>query len=93
LLHGRLLRWQFDTVTLAQMPSGGVHSITPSRPTVQVQALDFVTLMSAFPSSRRVNSWLPWKRLFQALSGKAGGTVGITMVDHTLMRGSEPHDR
>src|SRR4029077_3550631 len=29
LLHGRLLRWQFDTVTLAhRMPSGGVHPIT-----------------------------------------------------------------
>src|SRR5215467_9995007 len=29
LLHGRLLRWQFDTATLAhRMPSGGVHSIT-----------------------------------------------------------------
>src|SRR5689334_2066705 len=29
LLHGRLLRWQFDTVTLAhRMPSGAVHPIT-----------------------------------------------------------------
>src|SRR5689334_22735403 len=33
LLHGRLLRWQFDTVTLAhRMPSGGVHPITPMEP-------------------------------------------------------------
>src|SRR5215813_13383309 len=29
LLHGRLLRWQFDTVTFGiQMPSGDVHPIT-----------------------------------------------------------------
>ena len=51
------------------------------------------TLMSAFPSSRRVNLWLPWKRLLQALAGKAGGTTVMTTVDHTLMRGSKPHDR
>jgi hypothetical protein len=29
------------------------------------------TLMSAFPSSRRVNSWLCFKRVGQALPGKA----------------------
>jgi hypothetical protein len=29
----------------------------------------------------------------QALPGKAGGTTVMTTVDHTLMRGSEPHDR
>ena len=51
------------------------------------------SLMSAFPSSRRVNLWLPWKRLVQALPGRAGGAVVETTVDHTLMRGSEPHDR
>jgi hypothetical protein len=50
-------------------------------------------LMSAFPSSRRVNLWLPWKLLVQALPGKAGGTVVMTTVDQTLMRGSKPHDR
>jgi DDE superfamily endonuclease len=47
----------------------------------------------AFPSSRRVNLWLPWKQLVQALPGKAGGTAVMTTVDHTLMRGSKPHDR
>jgi len=36
---------------------------------------------------------LSFKRLFQALPGKAGGTAVMTTVDHTLMRGSEPHDR
>jgi hypothetical protein len=51
------------------------------------------TLMSAFPSSGRVNLWLPWKRLVQALPSKAGGTAVMTTVDHTLMRGSKPHDR
>jgi hypothetical protein len=51
------------------------------------------TLMSAFPSSRRVNSWLHWKQLLQALPDKAGGTAVMTTVDHTLMRGSKPHDR
>ena len=51
------------------------------------------TLMSAFPRCRRVNSWLACKRLFQALPGRAGGAVVETTVDHTLMRGSEPHDR
>jgi len=51
------------------------------------------TLMSAFPSSRRVNLWLQWKQLVQALPGKAGGTAVMTTVDHTLMRGSKPHDR
>jgi hypothetical protein len=34
-----------------------------------------------------------FKRLFQALPGTAGGAVVETTVDHTLMRGSEPHDR
>jgi len=33
----------------------------------------------------------PW--CIQALPGKAGGTAVMTTVDHTLMRGSEPHDR
>jgi hypothetical protein len=51
------------------------------------------TLMSAFPSSRRVNSWLSFKRLFWAVPGKAGGAAVMTTVDHTLMRGSKPHDR
>ena len=49
--------------------------------------------MSAFPSSGRVNLWLQWKQLVQALPGKAGGTAVMTTVDHTLMRGSKPHDR
>jgi hypothetical protein len=51
------------------------------------------TLMSAVTSSRQVNSWLYFKHWFQALPGRAGGAVVVTTVDHTLMRGSEPHDR
>jgi hypothetical protein len=51
------------------------------------------TLMSAVPSSRQASSWLSFKRLFQAVPGKAGDAVVMTTVDHTLMRGSEPHDR
>jgi len=51
------------------------------------------TLMSAFPSSRRVNSWLHWKQQVQALPGRAGGAAVEATVDHTLMRGSKPHDR
>src|SRR6266436_1623682 len=51
------------------------------------------TLMSAFSSTRRINPWLPWKRLHQALAGKAGGAAVMTTVDHPLMRGSKPHDR
>src|SRR5215472_2546372 len=47
--------------------------------------------MSALSSSRRVNSWLHWKQWLQALPGKAGSTVVMTTVDHTLMRGSKPH--
>src|SRR5215510_9600308 len=43
--------------------------------------------MSAFPSSRRVNSWLHWKQWLQALPGRAGGAVVMATVDHTLMRG------
>ena len=50
-------------------------------------------LMSAITRCRRVNSWLACKRLFWALPGRAGGAVVETTVDHTLMRGSEPHDR
>jgi hypothetical protein len=50
-------------------------------------------LMSAITRCRRVNSWLACKRLFWALPGRAGDTVVETTVDHTLMRGSEPHDR
>src|SRR5882762_10478883 len=53
----------------------------------------FSTLMSAVPSSRQASSWLSFKRLFQAVPGKAGDAVVMTTVDHTLMRGSEPHDR
>src|SRR6266446_8527039 len=49
--------------------------------------------MSAFARCRRVNSWLANKRLFWALPGRAGGAVVETTVDHTLMRGSEPHAR
>src|SRR5216683_2467220 len=49
--------------------------------------------MSAITRCRRVNSWLAYKRLFQALPGRAGGAVVETTVDHTLMRGSKPHDR
>ena len=30
---------------------------------------------------------------FQAVPGRAGGAVVMTTVDHTLMRGSKPHDR
>ena len=51
------------------------------------------TLMSAFARCRRVNSWLANRRLFWALPGRAGGAVVETTVDHTLMRGLEPHDR
>ena len=50
------------------------------------------TLMSAFPSSRRVNLWLHWRQLFRALPGKAGGAVVLMTVDQNLMRGSKPHD-
>src|SRR6266404_297630 len=51
------------------------------------------TLIAALPSSRRVNSWLSFKRLFWAVPGKAGGTAVMTTVDHTLMRGLKPHDQ
>jgi hypothetical protein len=54
---------------------------------------DITTLMSAFARCRRVNWWLASKRWFWALPGRAGGAVVETTVDHTLMRGSEPHDR
>jgi len=33
------------------------------------------------------------QRWFWALPGRAGGAVVEATVDHTLMRGSEPHDR
>ena len=62
----------------------------PHLPTVRG---DWTTLMSAFASSGQVNSWLSFKHLLQALQGKAGGTTVMTTVDHTLMRGLEPHDR
>ena len=47
-----------------------------------------ITLMSAVSSSRRVNSWLSFKRLFEAVPGTAGGAAVVATVDHTLMRGS-----
>ena len=48
LLHGRLLRWQFDTVTFGtQMPSGGVHPITRR----SVQSYWNVTRISYFTTS------------------------------------------
>jgi len=49
--------------------------------------------MSALSSSRRVDLWLSFKRLFEAVPGRAGGAVVVAAVDHTLMRGSKPHDR
>jgi hypothetical protein len=49
--------------------------------------------MSAFASSEQANPWLCFKRLFQAVPGSAGDAVVMTTVDHTLIRGSEPHDR
>ena len=51
------------------------------------------TLMSAFSRCRQVNLWLCFKRSFWAIAGRAGDTAFETTVDHTLMRGSEPHDR
>jgi len=63
----------------------------PSEPGTKRQILS--TLMSAFASSRRVNSWLHWKQWLQAVPGRAGGAVVMATVDHTLMRGSKPHDR
>ena len=58
------------------------------------QALEFDPLSCPpFPDSRRINPWLACKRLFRALPGRAGGAVVETTVDHTLMRGSKPHDR
>jgi hypothetical protein len=44
-------------------------------------------LMSAFPSSRRVYSWLPWKRLFQALAGKAASGCWPTSSARTRLCG------
>jgi len=55
--------------------------------------MNMSTLMSAFSSSRRVNLWLSFKRLFEAVPGTAGDAVIVATVDHTLMRGSKPHDR
>ena len=57
------------------------------------QALIRSTLISAFPSSRRVNSWLSLKRLLWAVLGRARGAAVVTTVDRTLMRGLGPHDR
>ncbi len=53
----------------------------------------YTTLISAFPSSRRVNSWLSLKRLLWAVLGRARGAAVVTTVDRTLMRGLGPHDR
>jgi hypothetical protein len=41
----------------------------------------------------QVNSWFPFKRLSQALPGKAGGAAVMPVVNLTPMRGSRPHDR
>src|SRR5215475_3943988 len=49
--------------------------------------------MSVISRCRRVKTWLASKRWFRAVPGKVGDTVVETTVDHTLMRGSEPHDR
>ena len=62
----------------------------PSEPSTKRKL--FTTLMSAFTSSRPMNSWLYFKRVFQAVPGRAGGAVVMTTVDHPLMRGLEPHD-
>ena len=77
----------------SQHPSGSAQSgrELPSEPGTKRKI--FTTLMSAFTSSRRANSWLYFKRVFDAVPGRAGGAVVIATVDHTLMRGLEPHDR
>ena len=64
-----------------------------SAPSAGIKRQILSTLMSAFASSGQINSWLSFKHLLQALPSKAGGTAVMTTVDHTLMRGSEPHDR
>jgi hypothetical protein len=51
------------------------------------------TLMSAFSSSRQVDPWLSFKRVFWAALSKAGGAAVMATVDHTLRRGLVPHDR
>jgi hypothetical protein len=58
-----------------------------------ILCFDHTALMSAVTSSRQVNSWLCFKRMFQAVLDRAGGAAVVTTVDHPLMRGSEPHDR
>src|SRR5207245_11337341 len=65
----------------------------PTRPLPCTMHLIQCTLMSDFARCRRVNPWLAGKRWFWALPGRAGDAVVEMTVDHTLMRGSEPHDR
>ena len=57
------------------------------------QLLESIHSHVRLSSSGRMNSWLYFKRAFQAVPGRAGGAVVMTTVDHTLMRGLEPHDR
>jgi len=82
---------------LAPEPKPASATRTASRPSNSVHSciiwMSQSTLMSAFTRRRQVNWWLASKRWFWALPGRAGGAVVETTVDHTLMRGSEPHDR
>jgi hypothetical protein len=98
-----------EPVGQAAAASGPIHSLGPQacgKPAHQINALvvrfsqrmGFIhwhrtTLMSAFSRCRQVNLWLCFKRSFWAIAGRAGDTAVETTVDHTLMRGSEPHDR
>ena len=67
---------------------GEVGKLPPGNPKIGQ-----TTLMSAFTRCRRVSLWLASKRLFWVVPGRAGGAIVEATVDHTLMRGSKPHDR
>src|SRR6516165_1447756 len=83
-----VLLWQFDGCRYR-----AVHQGLPTWEYRCTIRLGLSTLMSAFARCRRMNWWVASKRWFWALPGRAGGAVVEATVDHTLMRGSEPHDR
>src|SRR6516165_12616406 len=85
-------RWAPEPHATRAQSQGGTKMMTSvaRRGPITIKSRNFTDLMSAFPSSRRANSWLYFKRVFQALPDKAGGSAVMTNVRASLDHPHQP---